>query len=462
MPTANADAGLFPLPLVPFEKYLLFDDRPAYPMTYCLEFDFRGEFDRPAFEAALPDALGRHPLLSAHVQRVRSKGLCWVDAAGARPPLDWNVTGVSLSCPGDEGIDLRREVGLRLWVRQAYGHSRLTIQVHHACADGIGGLQFVGDLLTAYAIHATADGNAPKLVPLDATALRDRGRFDVRLPESLSQWQIFKATAPETMRFLTRRPTPLAIPRGTSPSSALCPLRSAYSFAGICSHTFDAEQTEALRAVAVRFGATLNDVLLRDAFLIVDDWNRLHDPSACTPWLRINMPTNLRGRRAHRMPAANVMGYALLTRRAADCRDPAALLDGIRRETDVIRRWSVGLMFIDGLKVTSRIPGLLRFMTRRRRCLASLVLSNLGDPSRHFRTRPRDADGRIVAGNVVFERMTGTPPLRPLTRASMLSSCYAGELTVSLRCDPETFTVADAQSLLAEYVECLQETASHR
>ncbi|MBN1587930.1 MAG: hypothetical protein JW888_00280 [Pirellulales bacterium] len=458
-----ADSDLFPLPLVVFEKYILLDHRPDYPMTYCLTFDFRGHFDRPALDDSLEEVLPRHPLFTARVKRLPWKGLCWISEGGSFPRIDWDTLDVPLACPHGEAIDLRRECGLRLWVRQDDGHARLTLQVHHACADGIGTLHFVGDLLAAYALRVNGHDNGRRLVPLDPASLQQRDKFDVELPEPVSQWHVLKSTVIETFKFLGRQPAPLVVP-GTMPLSARdeqdvrgTPPRP---FPGICSHTFDARKTEALRNEAKRRGVTLNDILLRDAFVALAEWNAIHDPKSRRRWLRINMPTNLRVRKDRRMPAANMMGYAFLTRHRAECDDSDELLEGIHRETELIKQWSLGLMFLDGLAFISRIPGLLRLTTRRRRCLASVVLSNLGDPALHFHTRLRNGDRRIQAGGVVFERLTGSPPVRPLTHAAVLASRHAGQLTVSLRCTPVLFSLADAEAFLAKYVEFLEKTAA--
>ena len=45
--------ALFPLPLVPFEHYMLADDRADYPMTFFMRLHFRGRFDRGRLDNAL-------------------------------------------------------------------------------------------------------------------------------------------------------------------------------------------------------------------------------------------------------------------------------------------------------------------------------------------------------------------------------------------------------------------------
>jgi len=451
-------SGLFPLPLVTFERYMLRDETSEHPMTFCLEFDFRGEFARADFDAALDAALGRHPLFGAVVERVRGKGDCWVEATGSRAPLDWGPIDAPLESPTGNVIDLGRELGLRLWLRQGDGRARLTLQIHHACSDAVGAIQFVGDLLAAYAARTGEEPNQTQLAPLDPATLRHRAQFNVEPPEPVSQWQILKATAAEAAKFLGRRPRPLALCTATNGCGT--ETEPAISFPSVCSHTFGADKTAALAAVARRHDATVNDVLLRDAFRLLAEWNAPRQPRTRSGWLRITMPTNLRHLGNGPLPAANVMSYTFLDRRPRQCDDPDGLLAGIRRETKSIKYWSMGLIHLGGLAFLLRVPGLFRGAVGRRRCVSSLVVSNVGDPTRHFQTRLDDEHGQIRAGNVVLQRVCGAPPVRPLTRAAMLVSRCAGRLTLGLRCDPALFTPGDARSFLDQYVELLDRTAS--
>ncbi len=445
-------SDLFPLPLVPFEIYLLADDTPEYPMTFCLGFDFEGEFERAALETALEEALSRHPLFCARIERLPRKGVCWVAEPGHQTPFDWNTIDVPLECPNGGAIDLASETGMRLWVRQSGGRARLTVQVHHACSDGLGVLQFFGDLLAIYAGKVDGTPDTLKFTTLDPSGLHDRGRFDVELPEPISGWQIAKSSAVEAMKFLFAQPTPIAAPAVQA--------AAAQPFPGICSHTFDTEKTESLQFAAQLRGASVNDLLMRDAFVVMADWNTMQSPRAPGQRLRVNMPVNLRGRGHRQTPATNMMSYAFLTRSLDDCTNPSGLLDGIHEETALIKRWSLGLMFLDGLNFTTKVPGLLQFTTSRRRCLASMVVSNVGNPALHFRTKLRDKDRRVRAGGVVLRRVTGAPPVRPMTRAAMAVFRYAGQMTIGILCDPQHFSPADTQSLLDQYVARLEESAA--
>ena len=452
----TVNSAPFPLPLVPFERYLLMDDRPGHPMTGFLAMEFSGEFDRPAFEAALEEALVRHPLFCALLERLPRKGLCWVASAGLMPSLDWNAYDAPLECPAGEAIDPTREVGLRIWVRQSGGRAKVTFQLQHACSDGLGTFQFIGDLLAAYGIRtaSAASATVPPLADLQSASLRGRGEFETDLPQQVSSLRIIGTVASEALKFLGRRPVPLYTYPNTCGENT-----ETYEFPGICAQTLDDSRTAALREVAKGRGATLNDLLITDIFRTIIAWNRRCGQRRPGRWMRINMPTNLRGKKDGRMPAANMMSYAFLSRRPRQCDDWDALLDGVRRETEMIKRWRSGLLFLDGIAFAAKMPGLLRLLLAGNRCLATLVLSNLGDPTWHFRTKLPLIGDRASAGNVVLEMVTGATPLRPMTRASLVVSRYAGRLTVCARCDPQVFRSADTRDFLALYCEQLARTA---
>jgi len=291
----------------------------------------------------------------------------------------------------------------------------------------------------------------PAAASFDPMCLRQRGTFAFEPPEPVSRWKALRFTATEAGKWLWRRPTPLAAPRARYGPAA------AAAFPSFHAHTFDPQPTTALGEVARRNGATLNDLLLRDQFLTILDWNRgcgIPDGR----WLRVAMPVNLRARTDLQMPAANKMSYAFLTRRPRDCADPAALLRGIHQETEAIKRWRLGLTFLGGLSLAARVPGALRLGCSGSRCLATTMLSNLHDPSSYFRVRlPRD--GRLLRiADVTLERILAAPLLRPLTRAGMVAVRYAGRLTICARCDPYTFDSEDCRRLLALYVARIEET----
>ena len=230
-------------------------------------------------------------------------------------------------------------------------------------------------------------------------------------------------------------------------------------FSGICSHTLDVSQTQRLRAAAIKEGVTVNDLLVCDMFQTLQQWNARHPRENASRHLRINMPVLMQQRAEGHVSAANTLSYTFLTRRASECGDRARLLESIRSQIDQIKRYDMGTLFLDGLAVVQRIPGLLPWLLDGRRCLATVVLSNVGNPIRQFPRGLLDESGKAVAGDVTLEGITGSPPIRRQTHAAFGVGHYAGRLTISALFDPRHFTPHDVRQLLVMYTAQIEATA---
>ena len=86
-------------------------------------------------------------------------------------------------------------------------------------------------------------------------------------------------------------------------------------------------------------------------------------------------------------------------------------------------------------------------------------MSNIGDPTRRFAAKLPRKDGRVVAGNLLLDDITGVPPLRPHTRATFSVFAYRRKLTISLRCDDKYFSDEDTIRLLETYARHLRNCA---
>lgn len=456
-------AAFFPSPLTLFERYMLLDDRRDYPMTFAIQAQFRGNARRELFEQALEDVVRAHPLLRATVCQGFGRRPVWNLAASTRPWLDWADHDLPIDPRSAARIDLRRQPGFRVWVRLGPQTTTATFQVHHACCDGLGLLQVIGDVLARYA-SGCGENAASRLEELDPALLARRGVYRVEIPPNISRWKILKETLREAGKWLLRRPVPLALPKllpRVAPASEnleTAPL----PYPGILAHTFDEAETRRLRLAAQRRGVSINDLLLRDLFLACHEWNVRHGRMLPHHWLRINMPQNLRQRHHEGMPAANVMSQAFLTRRVHDCTHPERLLSGLCAETAAIKRWRLGLYFLGGLALADRLPGILPLGVALfgRSCHSTTVLTNIGDAARRLCVRLPRENGRVVAGNLILQSLLGMPPLRPGTRAGFGVGIYAGELTVTVRGDVRTFGSRELQELLELYVDRIRQSAS--
>ena len=127
------------------------------------------------------------------------------------------------------------------------------------------------------------------------------------------------------------------------------------------------------------------------------------------------------------------------------------LVREVRNETARIKHDRLGTTFVDAIMLAEWAPKVLHYLLRRDRCIASVILSNIGEPSRRFTAKLPRKKGKVVCGNLVLEHISGVPPLRSRSHATWAVFTYAREMTISLRCDPFRFTKADTEALLENY-----------
>jgi hypothetical protein len=440
--------NIFPLPLSMFEKYMMADDHPEYPMTLVVQMAMAGRVDEASLRLAVPQALDRHPLLRAHVERSWRGSLTWSPAEVPRPLIDCQGLDVPITLPCGGRIDLQQEIGLRIWIRQDAQQSKLVMQFHHACTDGIGALQFTGDLMACYD-RLMNPRHALKLAPLDIGRLSARGRYRPAVPRIAFAWQCIRWLA---RNLLAERPSPLPLP-----TTAGVTLLSRQSFPYTVSSRIDRHSFRRLRQAAQFHRATFNDLLVRDLFLTLKRWNARHMPPCNKHRISVLMPVDLRGKGDTALPAANRLTYVRLSRLPASFSQENAdrLLCEIREETQRPALVSQGMKFLAALRCVDCLRIMHRVVTSNE-CFATVVLTNLGDPTRRFNVSLRRQAGKVLAGNLRIEETTGTAPLRRHTRAAFTVHNYAGELVVSLQADPHYFSGADATELLQLFLEQLQ------
>ncbi len=139
------------------------------------------------------------------------------------------------------------------------------------------------------------------------------------------------------------------------------------------------------------------------------------------------------------MSAANRMSYVFLTRQARETADTAGLLESVRNETELVRRYGLGLLFLGNIASVLALPGLLKWLLSGERCFATTILSNFGNVTRQIGGDFPSKEGRLVMGNVRLERWHVAAPVRHLTRAAFSALTYAGRLNICLQCDPPSF-----------------------
>ncbi|MBX3437852.1 MAG: hypothetical protein KF861_10210 [Planctomycetaceae bacterium] len=437
----------FPLPFTPFEFYYWCDDRPTSPTTFPIDLQLRGVLDRTAFDDAVRLTVGRHPLLNALAHAHASRVPQWVEAGEFALTSDWNVEAAPLRPTPTDFVDLAAHPGLRVWIRTGDQQTRVVLQFHHACCDALGALQFVEELLLVYdALIRKAAWNE-KLAALEPLRLTQRGDYGLSAAQYRPNIKDVLVMARIWSTTLLRRADPVAVPSSSAPATT-----STAEVRPFLTKVLAAEDMQRLQAVARQCSASVNDMMLRDLFLVLREWNAECGRNRRTR-LTVNVPVSLRSRAEEGMPAANSLGFWFVHRNGGACTDPPALLASIRDEMASVKKWRLPLFFVGGLGIAMRTPGLMRCLLASKRSFATAVFSNVG---RVFSQTPLKRDnGRLICGNVVLEQIAGVPPLRPGTRVAIVVSTYAEETTISLRSDPKYFTPATTADFLDRFVRQL-------
>jgi NRPS condensation-like uncharacterized protein len=443
--------SIFPLPLAPFEHLMLADDCPDHPMNFFVQMKFQGRFDRPQLNAALQTALTLHPLLNSRIRgsaKDPTSRITWIDADSPPPTIDWNDADVPIRFAARRWMDLKSETGIRLWLRETDTTTTLMLQIHHCCCDGIGTSSFIITLLTAYhLLHTSASTSAMEKM-FDPRLLRDRD-------PSCSTWQRILKTAWNAVfrvaPYFTTSPVPLATPHKL-------PLDDfgGDQFPRFHTVTFDEADTEQIEMTAKRLGVSLNVLLLRDLFVILDQWNRLHSPDCRSRTIRVSIPINLRRPIDHRMPAANMVSLLFLDREANQLADPMRLLGNLHTQIEETLRLRKHLVFIPALKLVGMFRGRLAARMQRTKCLASALMSNLGVLGPRSRSPLSGVDGRLVSGGLILETIEVVLPIRPLTHAVFAALTYSGKLSLTVSYDPRWIDAADGFELLESFVRELK------
>ncbi|MFM9962280.1 MAG: condensation domain-containing protein [Planctomycetaceae bacterium] len=441
--------SIIPMPLAPFEHFMLAGDSPDHPMSFFVQMKFQGRFDRPQLNAALQAALQVHPLLKSLIQgaaKDKTSRITWIESHLPTPTIDWDDDEAPLRFVAGRWMDLRSETGLRVWLRESEDATTLILQIHHCCCDGLGASSFIQTLLMAYHLLQTS-GSMDELGRMfDPQLLRER---DLSLTSWRRIWNTARHAFHRVSRYCKLPPIPLATPRplpedifGDDP------------FPRFQTFAFDAADTKKFRVIAKRLGVSLNELLLRDLFLILDDWNRRHSPDHSSRTIRVCIPINQRRATDGRMPAANVVSLSFLDRVAAQLADPIRLLGNLHEQISQTLRVRSSLAFGPALKLIGMIPGRLFARMQRTNCLASAVMSNLGILCVGSRLMGRDR--RMVAGGVVLESVEVVLPLHPLTHVAFVALNYGGKLSLTISHDPRWIDAAEGRDLLESFVRQLK------
>jgi hypothetical protein len=446
--TSSLAEGTLPesIPLTPFELFMVEGDRHAdYPVTLYAEMEFEGIVDVAAMRQAANLAARRSPLLLSRLTveegvRVWKPGafeeIFFSEATSDQPDLP-------------PRIDLTREPGLRMlystWQDEGAGRSFIRMQYHHACCDGQGARRFIIDTLSAY--HRLLSGDDTlKMDRLDYDRLLERGTFPERKDHR-------RTTTREKIRyawgFHFQPPNAVAVPHTSCPDDGKSGPRPTV----IIRHNFSRSDAESVLAQAAECEESLNDIATALLFRTLARWNEKYARPRDCRRLRVLVPIDLRTPGDARLPSANRLGFGFLSRQFEDCLDVSSLVPDVREQMNLVKDQQLARDFVDGLVVFQTAPWLARWTQRWPECMATALLTNLGDPWRRFRRRfARNDDGRLRFGNLTPGPIYCIPPLRRGTRVGVGVAHDSHWMTVSLQADRTMFDQKTAAEFMDLYL----------
>lgn len=437
-----------PLSLSPFEHWFLVEDRPNYPMTFWVGLELSGKLNSAYFNQALREAINIHPRLKAHISgnaEDKTSHIKWVDSGSSMPCVQWDVEGVPLSFSKGVGIDLHKEIGMRVFVREGGEKTKIFFQVHHSCSDGLGMIQFLGDF---FQIYGKFSENL-KFQPLKIPAIR---------LEKDPLWKKVFYNIPRgiyrSIRFLFFPIQEVAVPGPIQMDS-----KETVSIPSYHSFSFSREETRNLIRVAASQSATLNDLLLRDLFLTLRDWNLKHHSHTQEGYLRVMQPINLRTSSDKSGIAKNDFSMVAIDVRPKYFASRQLLLKQIQKITKRIKGLDKFIVLLPKvIGQVGRIKGGLSFMSKEERLFASTLFSFIPvDSLLAFSDTPQ-VEGKICFGNLKMESLVGFPPLRKTNPAVFGATLYAKKLTVVIHFDPKAYHSSQAKELLEGYISNLKAT----
>lgn len=442
-------------PLNHLEHFFYWDDHPGFPNTLLCRMRCRGKFDHAAAREAGRLLALRHPLIAAVIEESPS-GRCQWNVSDQGPLIEFS------SCESfDQPLRLRpfnltREPGSRAVFRETADSTELWFMTHHACCDGLGGMQCVGDYLQLCDNLMRGRDAEHGLRKLDHSSLPTRGQL------FKSAWEVFKHLVWEPIgvyglsKFFWYKPVGLC---NEGSDARQEPKPTEWIEPHCVTFALEKEETDRLFRHAEKRGSTANGVLARD--LMTALWNWLEttgaQPSKRHP-IRLFIPMNTRTIADRRLSACNHVSVVYLDRFPDMLKQRAATLGSINYEMKAIQNWKLSSTFRGILKVMQYRPKILRNMLAKPKCRATALFTNLGD---FYQRLPLErVEGGVRVGDAVIEKIELMAPVRSLTPIAVSAFRFLDRQQVSLHYDPWQISEESVKQIGEHLQQALRRTLS--
>jgi len=407
------------------EEFFYFDDRPAYPCSCKVRADFSGEIDFTGMESALRVTVQRYPRFCS---AVTGEPPVWLP-----PGEDTKLQILTGEFPPD-CLDLANGRGLAVRVFRSEAGPALEFLFHHACSDGIGFFNFLSEFLVAYGV---ACGSRQIAEPHRQLRASVRGQRPPGWRVACCVWALLL----EWRTFLNK-------PAALVPNAPLA--EDHRDTRTELTHFFSIAESASLRRAARQSGVSCNDLLTRDALVAIKEWSTQCVGDSRDPILRVVIPSGTRRSPTSFDSRANAVSLLFLDRKESSISESPSFLRGLSREIMRKRRLGSDDAFLFLLEVARLLPGGIRKHALAKKCLASVVVSNLGRVLRSCHL-PRDS-GRILVGNATLETISASGPLRPFQSVGFWFFNYANRWSVTMGYDPRVVSIEGANRIIKALV----------
>ncbi|MCA9104004.1 MAG: hypothetical protein R3B96_18725 [Pirellulaceae bacterium] len=452
-------------PLNHLEHFFYWDDHPGFPNSLACRMRCRGKFDRDAARAAAKLLQERHPMIAGQVACSPRNKCRWVPR-DSPPIVEFSRCDDFSVPPVLRPFDLTREPGARIVVRETEEDSEIWFMTHHACCDGLGGMQCVGDYLILCDNLMRERDPQTGLRKVDTQGLTNRGRL------FRSRWENFKHLVWEPIglyglaKFFYHRPVDMTLAspaksaetdEPASPQPSLSEKPKGWIEPHCATLSLDARETELLVKHAEKRGVTVNDVLARDLMFALVEWAEdvgieLSDRRP----IRLFVPMNTRGIGDRRLSACNHVSLVYLDRKPSMIRQRGSLVGSISFEMKAIQNWKLSSTFRGVLRLLQHRPGMLQGMLSKPYCRATALFTNLGD---FYQRLPLErVEGGVRVGSAAIERIELLAPVRPKTPLSVSAFRFLDCQQLSLHYDPWQISKAHIDRLSNALRASLQKT----
>jgi NRPS condensation-like uncharacterized protein len=425
-----------PMRMTSYERFHFHDDSPEYPNNIFARMFFEGRLEEEIARDAFDETILRHPLALAVVRSGK-----WREYDSIVPRFLWN-RGTSVAC---QWLNLKLEKNCRLLCNynSETDETEALFQVHHAAADGQGGLQFARDWMKIYDnLHKGADPLA-ELPVIDPRKYRGRNRLGLFSFRGIKTLLMLPIGFFGALKFAFRRPAPLVqIPMLDDDT-----LKD--DFPAVSTYELSKSQVGLIKSYVNEQKITLNDWLVSCCYRSLMCWREGFQQHNVKDWYRIIVPMSIRTMRDRQMPACNRAALIQLDRRENIIVDQDHLNKSVSYELAIIRKAELQKIFLMVIKGFSLVPFFLRSRAKKQSCRAMTVLTNMGRP---FLKTGLEKSGRAIKmGGALMKRAEMIPPIRYGTPVTFAVGSYAGGLSITMHVDTRFVRMEDAEELLQDF-----------